>query len=355
MHILGISISHDSSSCLLKDGNIVFYHEDERFSKIKHNSINHRRPNPFLYYQSDNIKKHTNFIDNIIFSSYGDDPYDFDIISSVLGILDLNGIRWNNVIFNNQEHHLYHASNAAFSSGFEECACLIIDGAGASIEHDSKRFNEIESIYSFDYKNGIQKKFKHYSQLGGGYYDVFDTKRIDDCDLVFSDSIGCGALFGLFSKSMGFDSGFDSGKIMGLASYGSNLTDYGDWFFSMDGVELTNNNLNAILLKKISNLSLREKQDILKTLQVQTKKHTINLIKKAIGICNTKNIVLSGGYFLNCVNNYHYLKEFPEINFYVDPISHDGGTSLGSSKYLWWKLTKDDIIRKLDTLYLGQS
>ena len=34
------------------------------------------------------------------------------------------------------------------------------------------------------------------------------------------------------------------------------------------------------------------------------------------------------------------------------PIAHDGGTSIGAAKYLWYELTKDKTVRKLDTLYL---
>jgi len=355
MYTLGVSISHDSSSCLLQDGDIVFYQEDERLSKIKHNCIGHRIPNPFIYYQAPIVKKHTDFIENIIFVGYDDDPYNLDIISVVLNSLESEGIKWNKVYYNKHEHHFYHASNSAFCSGFEKCGCLILDGSGASFEHESKRFREIESIYSFDYQKGIEKKFKHYSRLGHGFYEDFEIKKIDDYELIFSDSIGCGGLFNSFSYHMGYDGGFGAGKIMGLSSYGSNTDAYGDWFFNLDDIEITNNNLIFPLLKRISSLQPQEQYDILKTLQEQTKKHTMHLIRKTLEICNTTNIVLSGGYFLNCVNNYQYLKEFPEINFYVDPISHDGGTSMGAAKYLWWDLTKDCTIRKLDSLYLGQQ
>ena len=48
-----------------------------------------------------------------------------------------------------------------------------------------------------------------------------------------------------------------------------------------------------------------------------------------------KNIVLSGGYSLNCTNNYKYLSEFPDHQFFVDPIPHDGGSALGAA--LWLK------------------
>ena len=43
--------------------------------------------------------------------------------------------------------------------------------------------------------------------------------------------------------------------------------------------------------------------------QKSTQEEVISLIKENVQKYNTKNIVLSGGYGLNCVANYEYLKE----------------------------------------------
>ena len=63
--------------------------------------------------------------------------------------------------------------------------------------------------------------------------------------------------------------------------------------------------------------------------QEETLKDRIALIKKARQYSNCKNIVLSGGYHLNCLNNFKLVKHFPELNFFVDPIPYDGGTAVG--------------------------
>ena len=81
--------------------------------------------------------------------------------------------------------------------------------------------------------------------------------------------------------------------------------------------------------------------------------HTIRLIKQLLDKTGTKNVVLSGGYFLNCVNNYHYIKEFPEINFYVDPCSHDGGTAIGAAFYVWHHLLNNTQRHPITSLFLG--
>jgi carbamoyltransferase len=88
-------------------------------------------------------------------------------------------------------------------------------------------------------------------------------------------------------------------------------------------------------------------------LQEETKKYTMSKLQDIIDKYNPKNIVLSGGYFMNCVNNYAYLKAFPEINFFVDPIAFDSGTAIGAAKKVWYNITGDTTVRKFNNLYFG--
>ena len=94
----------------------------------------------------------------------------------------------------------------------------------------------------------------------------------------------------------------EPGKAMGLSSYGNDLG--------------------------------KKDEDLAKQVQISTEKYTVDLIEKALTYNNTKNVILSGGYALNCVNNYKYTKHFKNINFFVDPCPHDGGTSLGAA--VWY-------------------
>ena len=68
------------------------------------------------------------------------------------------------------------------------------------------------------------------------------------------------------------------------------------------------------------------------TIQKEWEDRAVELVKIAAKKCN--NIVLTGGCFLNVVVNYKLLKEFPDLNFYVDPISFDGGTAIGAAYIL---------------------
>jgi carbamoyltransferase len=79
----------------------------------------------------------------------------------------------------------------------------------------------------------------------------------------------------------------------------------------------------------------------------------VQLIKKAHELTGEKNIVICGGYGLNCVANYKYWKEFPDLNIYCEPISHDGGTSIGGAKYVYNKLKETEKPSKQESVYYG--
>jgi carbamoyltransferase len=86
----------------------------------------------------------------------------------------------------------------------------------------------------------------------------------------------------------------------------------------------------------------REKlTDVEKNLAWQIQQDTQRLvgdyIEGAVAATNNgvQNIVIAGGYGLNCVANYYFKKRFPHLNIYVEPIAHDAGTSIGVAKLLW--------------------
>ena len=101
-------------------------------------------------------------------------------------------------------------------------------------------------------------------------------------------------------------------------------------------------------------INSKTKANICKKIQEETLKHTIFLIKKALNLNKSNNLILSGGYFLNCVNNYRYLDHLPSnINIYIDPLSNDNGTALGAAAYVWYNKSKKLINKPFNNLYLG--
>jgi carbamoyltransferase len=395
MYILSINISHHASSCLIdQSGEILYYIEEEILSGAKNFAYDFVEDGNYKFYAVDKVKEYTNEIDYLVFTSFDRiNKLDNDIIDFIQSQLLESGIRIKNKpIYEVGKHHYYHACNAFYGSTFEESICIVLDGGGSqSLESNSLiekyryPFREVESIYHCSYTKGIVPLYQHYS-----YLDRFSEEYQNRSDelffiqespykKVFSDTLSCGDLFNLICDIMKFG-GHEAGKLMGLASYGKFL-DPSEWFIQKDDEWITrdrfldflysNYNLNEDnvqeLLKKEKPLEgfnpriNHEGYEILANLayklQEQTFNHTLRIIEKAYSLSSSNNIVVSGGYFLNCVNNYRYL---PHIKgqFYVDPISHDGGTSIGAAKDTLLKNSRKKNISfkdafTLSNIYLG--
>ena len=62
----------------------------------------------------------------------------------------------------------------------------------------------------------------------------------------------------------------------------------------------------------------------------QVQKEWENRACELVNRYSSRNIILVGGCFLNCVVNYKLLKKFGK-KIYVEPIAHDGGTAIGAA------------------------
>jgi carbamoyltransferase len=164
----------------------------------------------------------------------------------------------------------------------------------------------------------------------------------------------------------------EAGKTMGLSPYGEESEEFDDLFDNESG--LSNRNLvvptypmgahiNFGLNTYLNNhwykedlTELENRRNIAYAVQKGSQKAVLNLIRKAVTMSGNKNVVLSGGYGLNCVANYYYLEELKDegINLYVEPISSDAGTAMGAALLIWHDLDNSSKINySADGLYLG--
>ena len=199
-----------------------------------------------------------------------------------------------------------------------------MDGGGAKVYHqDYPDYQEVETVFHLA-PNEVPKKVyqrlsnnrmieeyrKNYCGAVGefGFFPKDTTTEIDGAEIVLSSWPSQGMNFSQMSQAFGFDKlGRAAGKVMGAASYAQ-------WEETEEGY--TNWSIHAVC----------------NHLQQQSFKFTCNLIQKAIDTKpDCKNIILSGGYALNCTNNAKYLERFPEHQFFVDPVAHDGGTAVGAA------------------------
>ena len=392
--ILGINTSHESSICSMTNGKIDFYHEEARWCRDKHfhpepnNTGESARwqtldyafsdDNPIDYdvvglvsydrrmvdvkfgttvteedYTEDSKLlvgdfKPINYLeDRFLFEDIRmhmrDEPMSRERLFAMPETFLRNGdegdviihvneqveadLRLNNNLLNNyeveqydflqDEHHLLHAFAGLYQSPFKEALVLVCDGGGAKHFHEVyPNYQEIESIYYLSDQD-VEPLYKHLTNsraLGDWNFDCYDGNffahqeifSMDEMcgyDVDLSSRLSEGMKFSQISAVLGFDDqGRAAGKAMGMASYGLEY----EWDeYSPAGIA--------------------------GRLQRDTVDHTANLIQRALDYKpECQNIILSGGYALNCVANYEYLKRFPKINFFIDPAAHDGGTAIGS-------------------------
>ena len=361
MNILGINPGHNGAAALLVDGELEFYIEEERLSRSKYDG------NPLMGI----LEGLKHGIDVLVLGGTssqfpqlpwtGEDPYSALIRKHNPNVQVINV---------GHAHHVGHAAAAFYNSGFNDAAAVIVDGSGSRQEvqiNEEGQKNpgfETETIFDCDYKDGINPVFQSF---GGNP----DTQRVVGDSVEMDSAITLVKAYEAVSEYLGF--GFiEAGKTMGLAPYGKDDDLIPSLFYGGRGnknVFIPNYPAGAhIDHTRHPYLTLKEDPrdwhndpskvtDAAKNLawavQDETQRLVGDLIEKAVKTTGKKNIVIAGGYGLNCVANYYYKKRFPELNIYVDPISHDGGTALGLAQLVHYTETKDTTKRPLKSLYLG--
>jgi len=97
-------------------------------------------------------------------------------------------------------------------------------------------------------------------------------------------------------------------------------------------------------------------KDIAYKLQLDTQNALVKMIKRTSEMTGKKKVIITGGYGLNCVANYHCLDALKDtgIEIYAEPISNDAGTSIGAA--YWANYLTTGEAKNIDpTLYLGPA
>jgi len=359
MNILSVHYGHDSSACILKDGKIIFYFKEERFSRTKRDTI------PFI-----SIKKCIgNFneeITHIIITSTEFNNSFFYIKKFISSFIKFP--QDNNIIDFTSQHHLSHVGTSFFNSGFEEAVVVVVDGRGSFYKN---QVSECESIYLMSYENGVKPIIKNYFDCPYMHHDKIEHDIINEIKNnknfevnVFSKMGGITHLYSSSCLLIG-QQPTDGGKTMGLSSYGEKIKNFPKIFKNKNG-EVNKKYFDIYSFgnfwkmpifkehyKKLTDNITKENYkfyaDYAYEIQTQTQEAVGNLIEKAIKKTNIKKVCISGGYGMNIVANYYYLQRFPDVEFYFEPIADDTGGSIGAAKILWYFETKGKTIRPLKT------
>jgi len=319
MKILSIpALVHDTSFCIFENDKIISYVMEERFSRKKHDCGVENILEILIKNQ------HNNF-DKIIITKHFLEKFIYPIKKIVKKIQNFSFVE---LIVEEGKHHLYHAYSGFYNSGFEEAICFSIDASGAILNNNHI---EIETIYHLNkYKKEkiIYKKTREFlNENNINFHEYY--KKISNKDL------SVGEKYCKYCEKIGYDPIDGSGKIMGLGQY---------------------KNHKEKLQYPYNTKEWKERVDGAYDLQQETQNHVLNLIKKYTEKTGVKNVVISGGYGLNCVANYFYLKNLKNINLYIDPICFDAGISIGSTYYHYLKSSKNlKTIQPLSNVYIGHQ
>lgn len=409
--ILGITRGHNGGVCLLKNGKVVFCTEEERYTRKKYDGaplrsimevlkytkkldavgIAHTQPitpqsgeHGKLEYTGENV--FAGFLRKIgLISS---ERYDVGIVNEHPQIYDYG-----------LEHHKLHAYTAFSKSNFDKAAILVVDGAGSFLpitdglsSHQGQGATvgwEVETIFDGDKKrkNPIHTKFKSIGSRDPILSSTFHMtatnfmcrEGTNEHEAFLHDHAGIVKTYEAVTDFCGWQS-IEAGKTMGLFPYGKPNEDINKLFMDERQSKywpLSDRNIivpsypngatvNQNLIVEYSHEEIGGEgknkydhqlaKDLAYAVQTETQELMLKAIIKASEMCDSKNVVLTGGYALNCVANYFYLDKLNElgINLYVEPVSNDAGTALGAAIYAHLEET-EKFIELDNNIYLGRQ
>lgn len=356
MRILAAFSGHDASATIVNDGKIEYYFKTERYSRVKHS----RSSNPIMKVILEN-----NLLENVDYIMYTTNESQ-EIKDKKDQIIQAQNPQVKFITPRGQ-HHLFHASNSFYNSGFEKSLVLVIDASGGPLDQRTFDTFECDSVYIAEYPCKFKPIYKRYWTTRNIKKQIKKQKNQCTfiCDNVYSGNVNIGNLYNTAALSIG-QTIDDCGKAMGLSSYGrpvpklnligncgrNNILEYFKEHpqvlevLSPNGPEKN----NIVITKE----NYQFFADYCYEVQQQCQKQVIDIIRTYVENTRIKNVCLSGGYAMNIVTNYELIKTFPEVNFYFEPLCDDSGISTGAAMYSYRRITQDrNIYPIVDTSVHG--
>ena len=345
MRVLGISaFYHDSAAALVADGGIVAAAQEERFTRVRHDSaFPHRAARYCLeaagcdlggldavaFYDKPFLK-----FERLLETYLATVPRGFASFRKAMPVWlkeklfqksllqrclrDLPGADgWNGKLLFT-EHHQSHAASAFFPSPFEEAAVLTMDGVGEWCT----------------------------TSIGLGRGTNLEILK----EIHFPHSLGL--LYSAFTYYTGFKVNSGEYKVMGLAPYGEprfaqaildHLIDLRadgsfhlnqDYFDYCTGLTMTNGRFHELFggppRPPESRLTQRE-MDLAASIQAVTDEAVLRLGRAAQAATGQRNLCLAGGVALNCVANGKLQRAGLFDRIWIQPAAGDAGGALGAA------------------------
>jgi carbamoyltransferase len=337
MITLGINYSqmHDSSACIVRDGELLFAIAEERISRLKHDA---RFPTNAIRECLNFARIRAEQVDEVCFGwptpshgfrhdlklfATGDWPITYlNVLNTTRYFLSMWQQEGGAKRFQQQfgptkarmrfvDHHLAHAISAYSYSGFEDSAIVVMDGRGAweatSIWHGSR--GRVEHVHTINWPDSL------------GYF------------------------YAVFTGFLGFVPNSDEWKVMGLAPYGKPGVDLSMFIEPQAGpCKVHTSRLNgnsagpytgwpaALGLPREPEGEISDvHKDIAYAVQDMCETAMMSIVRMALEKTRSKNLCLAGGVALNSKANGKIAASGLVDRIFVQPAASDDGVALGAA------------------------
>jgi carbamoyltransferase len=337
MITLGINYTrmHDSSACIVRDGELLFAVAEERISRLKHDA---RFPGNAIRACLDFTKLLSGQIDEVCFGWQTAGPgFRHDLKCFASGKMPLTYLNlltttshflsmWHQkggakpfarefgegkARMRFVDHHLAHAISAYAYSGFDDAAVVVMDGRGAS---------EATSVW-----RGHAGRLDHVLTIP------------------FPDSVGF--FYSEFTEFLGFHRNSDEWKVMGLAPYGKPGVDLHPFIepeaapYRVHAKRLFGNGVGPFTgmtpmlgAPRVPEADIDDRhKNIAYAVQNACELVMMSVVRLAVEKTRSHNLCLAGGVALNSKANGKILAAGLVHKMFVQPAASDDGVALGAA------------------------
>jgi carbamoyltransferase len=361
MITLGLNYSqmHDSSACLVRDGELLFAVAEERISRVKHDS---RFPALAIQACLDFVRISAAQVDEVCVgwqppgATFREDlglyatgrwPASYlNVLNSTRHFASMHHQHGGENPFRRQfgrtkaryrfvDHHLAHALSTYSYSGFDDASVVVMDGRGAweatSIWRGSK--GRIQHVLTINWPNSL------------------------------------GLFYAQFTGFLGFTPNADEWKVMGLAPYGQPGMDL-RMFLETDAApykvhidRLIGNGTGLYANFPVSLGAPREPEseiddrhrNIAYAVQDMCEQAMFSVVRMAVEKAGSKNLCLAGGVALNSKANGKIVASGMIDRLFVQPAASDDGVALGAALAPFLDGEASLPLRAMRHAYLGPS
>src|ERR1700730_15034535 len=345
MNILGLSaFYHDSAAALVRDGEVIAAAQEERFSRLRHDSgfpahavgycltaagITLKDVDYIVFYDKPFLK-----FERLLETYLALAPRGFRSFTKAIPVWSREKLFQKDMLRDElsrhmngadvesklmfTEHHQAHAASAFYPSPFRSAAILTMDGVG------------------------------EWTTTSAGFGD--DKALTIHREIHFPHSLGL--LYSAFTYYLGLKVNSGEYKVMGLAPYGDpkyaklirdkliDIKDDGsfdldlDYFEYCTGLHMTNAKFDALMdgpPRQPEEWLTQRHMDIAASIQAVTEEAVERLADSVIATFGTRDLCLAGGVALKCVANGNLKRSGKIKRLWIQPAAGDAGGALGAA------------------------